>query len=84
MSKYSPLRRYLSGLPPDTEEITISFDQVERIIGDKLPNSAKRYRAWWSNEESGGHVQSHAWMNANWVVETVNLNDKWVRFRLEG
>ena len=83
MSKYSPLRRYLSDLPSDTEEITISFDQVERMIGDKLPNSASRYLEWWSNEESGSHVQAHAWMNANWVVETVNLNDKWVRFHRE-
>ena len=83
MSKYSPLRRYLSGLPSDTNEITISFQKLERIIGDKLPNSADRYREWWSNEESGSHVQAHAWMNANWMVETVNLKDKWVRFRLE-
>jgi hypothetical protein len=83
MSKYSPLKWYLSALPSDKEETTISFDQVVRIIGDKLPNSARRYPEWWSNEESGSHVQAHAWMNAIWVVETVNLNDEWVRFHRE-
>ena len=83
MSKYSPLRRYLSGLPLDKQEVTISFDHVERIIGDTLPNSANRYLEWWSKVENGSHVQAHAWMNANWTVQTVNLNEKWVRFRRE-
>ena len=80
MSKYTPIKRYLAGIPKETKEITLSFIQVEKIIKEKLPNSAFRYQEWWSNEESGTHVQAHAWIAANWNVDTVNLGEKWVRF----
>ena len=79
MSKYTPIKRYLAGIPKETKEITLSFNQFEKIIKNKLPISAFRYQEWWSNEESGTHVQAHAWMGAGWMVDTVNLREKWVR-----
>jgi hypothetical protein len=41
--KYGPIRDFLAALQTTTEEKTLSFDQVEQIIGDKLPDSATKY-----------------------------------------
>jgi len=80
MSKYTPLKTYLKDLPPETCDITLSFDQIERIINDRLPVSASQHVAWWENELEGSHVQAHAWMDAGWVVGSINLPAIWVRF----
>jgi hypothetical protein len=81
--KYTPLEHYLRGLPESQWEVTMSFEQIERILNDRLPLSATQHRAWWSNETEGSHVEAHAWLNAGWKVDTVNSNGKWVRFRRE-
>lgn len=78
--KYTPLENHLAGLPSDKRDVTLSFEHIERIIKDKLPASATKHRAWWANEKDGVHVSAHAWMDAGWKVDTVNFNQKWVRF----
>jgi hypothetical protein len=78
MAKYGPLNEYLQN--SSEKEITLSFNQVEKIIGDKLPPSAKKHQAWWANEAEGQHVHAHAWMDAGWKVESVNRTEHWVRF----
>lgn len=77
MSKYSGLRRRLERESGGSVEMT--FDEIERFI-DGLPASARRYRAWWSNEREGRHVQAHAWMDSGWRVENVDLTVEKVRF----
>ena len=81
MSKYTPLKNYLSGMPAGTHEKTMLFEQIERIINDKLLRSAILYRAWWSNEKGGTHFHARSWMDAGWIVDTVSFSGKWVRFR---
>lgn len=61
------------------QEITLPFEQIERIINDKLPPSAYEYQAWWENHR-GTHVEADAWLNTGWLVDTINLSEKWVRF----
>ena len=65
MPKYDPLEAYLKrrGSP----EIELAFEEVERIIGSKLPESASRPQ-WWANETSpdSSHVQCKAWRNAGY------------------
>jgi hypothetical protein len=78
--KYTPLEVYLQGLPASQREITLSFEQIERILKAKLPPSAYQYQAWWANQKTGSHVEAYAWMDAGWKVETVNFSNKWVRF----
>jgi hypothetical protein len=78
--KYFPLEKHLLSLPISTREITLTFEQIESILSDKLPPSAHHHRAWWANDDSGPHVESHAWLNAGWKVESVDQNRKWVRF----
>ncbi|MBN1684701.1 MAG: hypothetical protein JW855_04640 [Gammaproteobacteria bacterium] len=80
MSKYDPLRYFLSNLSPTNNEITLSFEQINKILEAELPKSAYEYSAWWSNEIDGQHVQAHSWQDAGWKVESVDFNRKRVRF----
>jgi hypothetical protein len=78
--KYDPLVKYLRGLPGSQDHITISFESIEQVLNDQLPQSAHLQRAWWGNQKQGTRVESIAWMDAGWMVDTVNLKEKWVRF----
>jgi hypothetical protein len=64
MAKYDPLEAHLARR--SDEEFEISFEEVERIIGDALPMSASRPQ-WWANETpDNSHVQSRSWRNAGY------------------
>lgn len=63
MSIYSPLRQRLANAGP--EPVTLSFEEIERLIGRKLPRSARDpriKRQWWANSDV--HVQARAWLGA--------------------
>ena len=49
--KYAPLQTYLKKLPASKQCVTLSFVEIEKIIGAKLPKSAFTYREWWANQE---------------------------------
>jgi hypothetical protein len=78
--KYAPLEYYLRGLPSSQDEITLTFERIEQILDDSLPLSAHEHRAWWGNQKKGTHVESLAWMDAGWMVDTVDLKAEWVKF----
>jgi hypothetical protein len=80
--KYMPLEKYLSELPESTHEITLTFEQIEKILAGKLPSSAYEDRRWWDHETEGNHVNKRAWSNAGWKVESLDVNAKWVKFTL--
>lgn len=75
---YRPLSVYLQSL--DFTGIVLSFTEVERILGRTLPASARKHRAWWSNERTGSHSHARAWMDAGWHVATVDFNAGRVEF----
>ncbi|MEW6241038.1 MAG: hypothetical protein AB1564_09560 [Chloroflexota bacterium] len=77
--KYTPLEHYLRGLPHEQREVILSFAQIERILNEKLPQSAYQYREWWNNERQPHQPEKLAMANAGWRVDTVNLAEKWVR-----
>lgn len=81
MGKYDPLRRFLENVAADVSEITLSFAQIEQILEDTLPNSARRHQAWWANEQDGTHVQAASWLGAGWEVDIVDQKRDWARFR---
>ena len=78
--KYTPLEGYLRNLAETQKEETLSFEQIEIIILDKLPSSAYEDRRWWDHEKEGNHVNARAWSNAGWKVDEVNFSEKWVKF----
>lgn len=77
MSKYEPLQSYLA--QHDAQRISLTFDQVEQILGTRLPNSARTHPAWWANNPTG-HSHSRAWFNAGWRTENLNLTGRKVDF----
>ena len=76
--KYAPLENYLRGLPAIQKEVTLRFEQIEKILNDKLPSSAYEDRRWWDHETEGNHVNKRAWANAGWKVASLDVNKKWV------
>jgi hypothetical protein len=76
MSKYEGLTEYLQ--KQAGKRVTLSFGQVEGIIGDALPDSARRHRAWWANDPK--HVEAAAWLSAGWKSASVSLLEERVVF----
>ncbi len=79
MTKYPELTRHLNALPAETRRHKMSFADIEGVVGFRLPASAGRHRAWWSNS-AAGPSQARAWMEAGWKVETVDLSEGVVIF----
>src|SRR5712692_4274802 len=44
--KYVPLNQYLDSCGPDQECVTLSFDEIERILGFQLPATALLASYW--------------------------------------
>lgn len=63
MGKYDPLYRHLAK-PDLPSPLTLSLDQVAKIIGGDLPDSAYLRGEWWANNETR-HVQT-VWLQAGW------------------
>lgn len=78
-TKYGPLRKYLARRPPYIRYATLTFDEIEKIIEDRLPSSALQHRHWWNNTQSS--VQARSWEYAGWKVQALDLNDKTVVFQ---
>lgn len=84
MTKYSPLAKYLSEIPSSMNEILLHFSKIEEIIGDKLPPSARKHTAWWSNEVNGVHVAGKAWQSVGWNAHRPNFKNETVIFVRKG
>lgn len=77
---YQPLRDrlFFSG----KSEVTMSFAEIETILGRPLPRSARIRSAWWSNNAKG-HVQAAAWLEANYRTSALDLGGERVTFILD-
>jgi hypothetical protein len=76
--KYEPLRNYLSGCLPAEERL--GFNEIEQIIGAKLPASARTHPAWCSNNGQG-HVNAKAWLDTGFRTTEVYLSGSRVIFQ---
>ena len=78
--KYAPLYRHLSAR--SEAEWRASFDEVEAVLGFRLPDSARLYRPWWSNQgKGGGHSHALAWQAAGWRTSAIDLEAETLVFR---
>ncbi|MFC7697938.1 hypothetical protein ACFQX9_14630 [Bradyrhizobium sp. GCM10028915] len=79
-SIYEPLHQRLLSAPGQIVRLT--FTEMDEIPGRKLPASAHKFTAWWSNESfmKAGHTQAWAWMNAGFRAHASIKNDA-VEFR---
>jgi hypothetical protein len=81
MSKYAPLAAFLRG--QRTNEVSLTFADIERIVGTKLPPKAQHHRAWWSNNPSN-NVMTKVWLAAGFRSEQVDLEGRRLTFRRVG
>ncbi len=82
MNKYSPLETHLES--KGNLYIPMTFSEIEAIIGDSLPLSARKHRAWWSNNPSNS-VITYAWLSAGYKTSQVDMGgEKLVFQRGEG
>jgi hypothetical protein len=80
MGKYEPLTDFLQKQPGG--EVRMSFAQIERVVGFKLPPVAQRHRAWWSNSPTN-NVMTRAWLDAGFRSEQVDMTARKLVFRRE-
>src|SRR5258705_12608183 len=77
MGKYENLGEFLRG--QKNSSVRLSFSEVEKIIGHRLPRSA-RYTAWWSNNPSN-NVMTKVWLAAGFKTEQVDIGGRKLTFR---
>jgi hypothetical protein len=74
--EYLPLQNYLKNLTES--RVILSYDEMEMVLHERLPDYAYKYQTWWVNSRIAG---SHAttWLNGGY--ETANLHlGEWVEF----
>ena len=78
--KYLPLEDWFRKQPASAQQIDLTFDQVEAILGSPLPKSVTKLTTWWTNVEP--KIQSHrtAWLNHGWRVAEFDLQARRVKF----
>jgi hypothetical protein len=78
MSKYEPLNEFLGRLKADYWRPT--FLELERILGFKLPVTARKTADWWNAAAGGRHAHANTWVGAGWKVQDVNIDKEKVTF----
>src|ERR1700677_417308 len=78
MGKYQPLGDYLR--QQDTEMVAMTFEDIERIVGSKLPGKSQLHRPWWSNNPNN-NVMTKVWLDAGYRTEQVDMAGRRLVFR---
>ncbi len=78
MSKYSIFGEYLA--KRREKQIELSFEQIEGILGFRLPPTAYKQRAWWSNNIRNS-VMTKVWRKAGFRSQDVDMAKKRLVFR---
>lgn len=79
-TKYYPLHEYLNERSGQAESIQLTFEEIETVLGAPLPASARTSRSWWANSRAFNRVQAAAWMEAGYLVTSVDLDQERVAF----
>jgi len=78
MSIYAKLANVLSARAGSSWKV--AFPELERLIEAKLPSSAFKYPAWWSNNPSN-NAMTKIWLRAGFRTEQVDIPGQSVVFR---
>jgi hypothetical protein len=78
MGKYEPLGTFLRG--QRMQEVPLTFSEIEKITGVKLPPKAQHHRAWWSNNASN-NVMTKVWLEAGYESARVDMSARKLVFR---
>ena len=76
-SKFDPLTAYLmnSGI----DELTLTFKQIEAILGFPLYPSARKHSAYWHPSET--HMLPKAWLEAGYERTHLDMQSEMVTLR---
>jgi hypothetical protein len=85
MKKYDSLGIYLARNNHGIA-FTLTFQQIEALMGSALPLTARLRNQRWANEadRDSRHVQCRAWRNAGLRTANVDLRNQTVDFCPEG
>lgn len=75
-SKFVELAKYFEN--SKDAHITLSFTEIEKIIGKKLYPSAYQYEQYWHHSKT--HVITNTWMDAGYDLDGVDLVNQRVSF----
>jgi hypothetical protein len=78
MGKYEPLGQFLR--KQRTREVPLTFCEIEKITGVKLPPKAQHHRAWWSNNPDN-NVMTKVWLEAGYESTQVDIEARKLVFR---
>ena len=78
--KYIALTAYLEKSGKDV--VKMSFKEIESVLGERLPESAYKYPALWSNSES--HSIAFGWMDAGFMSQNLSIANQTVEFVKRG
>ncbi|KJR45057.1 hypothetical protein UF75_4551 [Desulfosporosinus sp. I2] len=74
--KYIDLTNYLKNKKGNSAKL--AFQEIETILGFKLPSTARSHREWWANDHT--HSQAVAWQNAGYKTQDVSMLNEEVSF----
>lgn len=78
-SKYYSLFQHLQS--QNQGVVTLTFTEIEALMGCSLPASAHKKKNWWSNRDGPSALQAGAWVSAGYQVEFVDLMQQTVTFK---
>lgn len=79
LGKYAPLYQYLK--EHDKPRITLSFTEIEAILGFSLPHSAYTYPTWWN--PGGMHTHCRSWVQAGYKAADISSGTRRKRMTFE-
>lgn len=77
--RWAALADWLQSQPGRVDDIPLTFTEIEEITKSPLPESARKYRAYWAND-TVSHLQSQQWLAAGWRTTYINLTEGRVTF----
>ena len=78
MGKYEPLGQFLR--KQRAAAVPLTFREIEKITGVKLPPKAQHHRAWWSNNPNN-NVMTKVWLEAGYESAQVDMKGRKLVFR---
>ncbi len=75
ISKFVNLEKFLEAQAK--ERLSLTFEEIERITGEKLYPSAYKYAAYW--QPSKTHVLPNLIIDCGYKFEMVDLNEKIIK-----
>src|SRR5213082_3216548 len=78
MGKYQNLGAFLQ--KQRQREVPLTFREIEKITGVKLPPKAQHHRAWWSNNPDN-NVMTKGWLDAGFESAQVDMEGRKLVFR---